>query len=379
MTRRGAREGTIRHREDGRWEARYRLADGRRRSIFAKTSSEVRDRLRAALTAADAGLPVIDQRPTVGAWLDEWLAASVTGRLRPRTAESYASTVRLYLKPSVGRIALAKLTPEHVNRLRRELEARGGERGPLSSTTVRYAIVVLRIALGRALKSGRVARNVATLVDTPTLRHPDLRPLTADQARAFLAAVEREELGPLYLTAIATGMRQGELLALRWSDVDLEAGTIAVRHTLRRVERVLADPKTGSAKRVLRIGAGVTSALRENRLRQLERRLAAGARWREQDYVFSGPNGDAWHARNILTAFQRALARAGLPRQRFHDLRHACATLLLEQGEELGVVSKLLGHSTVATTLDVYAHLTPAMGDRAAARMDAVLRTGSSS
>ena len=182
-----------------------------------------------------------------------------------------------------------------------------------------------------------------------------------------------DRLGPLYLLAITTGMRQGELLGLRWRDVDLDGSTITIQHTLVRGVRDLAEPKTAGAKRTFRIGQEMVGSLRQHRRAQLQDRLAAGARWHEQDFVFAGPHGDPWHGRNILAAFHVALGRAGLPPQRFHDLRHACATLLLEEGEELGVVSKLLGHSTVSTTPDTYGRLTPGMTKRVADRMDRIL------
>ena len=168
-------------------------------------------------------------------------------------------------------------------------------------------------------------------------------------------------------------MRQGELLALQWADVDLDGRVIVVRHTLQRVVRALAEPKTDASRRTLRIPDELATALREHRRRQLEARLAAAGRWKDQDYVFAGPRGDAWHARNVLADFKRTLASACLPPLPFHALRHVYATLQIEQGEDLGIVSKLLG-PTEATTLDVYAHLTPAMGERAAARMDEILR-----
>jgi integrase len=182
-----------------------------------------------------------------------------------------------------------------------------------------------------------------------------------------------DRLAALYVLAIATGMRQGELLGLRWQDVDLDAGRLTIRHTLRLGTRELAEPKTERARRTLRLGADSLLALREHRRRQLGERLAAGRRWVDGDFVFTTSIGTPLDSRNVTKAFQRILAAAGLPHQRFHDLRHACATLLLEDGEELGVVSRILGHSHIATTADVYAHLTPAMLERSAARMDAIL------
>ena len=143
---------------------------------------------------------------------------------------------------------------------------------------------------------------------------------------------------------------------------------------LRPPEPSACGAKTERSRRTLRLGSEVLGALREQRRTQVEERLAAGPRWADLDYVFATPSGQPLDSSNVRHAFQRTLARIGLPRQRFHDLRHACATLLLEQGEELGVVSKVLGHATVGTTADVYAHLTPAMSQRAADRMDHILR-----
>ncbi|MBA3779735.1 MAG: site-specific integrase [Chloroflexi bacterium] len=326
--------------------------------------------MRAALTATDHGIRPGDGRLTVGAFLDEWLELSVRDRCRPNTFDSYAFFVRKYLTPALGHVPIAKLGPEHVQRMLTDLTASG----KLSPTTVRYVYSVLRIALSRALKAGKVVRNVATLVDPPRKARFELAPLSAEQVQAFLEDVAADRMGPLYVAAIGLGMRQGELLALRWQDVDLEAGTVSVRHTLQRDGRTLAAPKTERAKRTLRLGGEVLASLRAHRVRQLEERMAAGTRWHDEDFVFTTPLGSPLDSRNVTRAFQAALTRSGLPRQRFHDMRHACATLLLEGGEELGVVSKILGHATLGTTADVYAHLTPAMSQRVADRMDTVLR-----
>lgn len=196
----------------------------------------------------------------------------------------------------------------------------------------------------------------------------------ADQVRTFLESVTDDRLGPLYTTAVALGMRQGELLALRWSDVDFDAGTINVRHTLRRGVRTLGEPTTDRARRTLRMGDTVVATLRAHRTRQLEERIAAGRAWRDGDFVFAAKHGEPMDTSTVTRAFQAALARVGLPREPFHHLRHACATLMLEDGEELIVVSRALGHSTISTTADIYAHVTPATLQRSAERMDGILR-----
>ena len=282
---------------------------------------------------------------------------------RPRTQESYAEIVRLYITPAIGRIPLAKLQPEHVQSMLARL--RGTRRQQLSDTTTRYVYAVLRIALGRAMKMGRVTRNVCTLLDPPAKARREPRPLSRGQLVAFMDGVRGDRLGALYLTAAGTGLRQGELLGLRWQDVDLERGELAVRHTLQRGTRSLSEPKTERARRTLRLPRQVAAALAEHRSRQSIVPLTG--------LVFTTERGTALDSRNVTRYLQGHLARLGLPRQRFHDLRHAFATLMVESGEDLGVVSRILGHADFATTADVYAHLTPAMLDRAAERMETIL------
>jgi len=368
------RGGMIRqHPARGLWEARYTAADGRRRSLYAKTRREAQERLRAALSDKDRGIRPTDGRLTVSTYLEDWLTGSVAIRNRPRTAASYRETVERYIAPAIGRIPLAKLTPEHVARMLADLTAMQTKRGRLSVSTVRYCHAVLRIALGRALKSGKVARNVATLVDPPGKVERELAPMTADEVVRFLDAVQGERLRALYIAAIGTGLRQGELLGLRWSDVDLDTGWLTVRHSLQITTRTLAEPKTERSRRRLLLPGEVRDSLRDHRRRQLEERLVAGSSWVEGDFVFATRQGRPLMARNVLRAFHGHLRRAGLPRQRWHDMRHAYATLLLEDGEDLAVISRTLGHSQIATTADIYSHLTPAMLERTAARMDGVL------
>jgi integrase len=379
MTERAKVGGNIRkHATRDLWEARYTAADGRRHSVYAPTLEECQTALRAALTQVDNGIRPADTRATVADYLAEWLDNSVAVRLRPRTQESYRETVKLYVAPAIGKIRLAKLTPEHVARMLAALTARGD----LSPTTVRYVGSVLRIALNRALKQGRVVRNVATLADLPAKASRELVPLTAKQVRAFLAATEGDPLGPLFLAAVGTGLRQGELLALRWTDVDLKAGTLTVAHTLRRGTHELAEPKTGRSRRTLALAPAVVAGFKRQKARQAAEQLAAGPQWQDQDFVFTGgrrrgrylvPDGRPLDAGHVLRRFQGCLAAAGLEAQPFHALRHAYATLLLEQGEELGVVSRILGHSNLSTTADVYSHFTRSLSARAADRMDAVL------
>ena len=372
MTRRTAGEGNIRQRPNGRWEARYNASDGRRHSVYGRTRREASEALKAALRVADAGVKPVSQELTTGTYLADWLEHHVKPSVRPTTYASYKLTCERYLIPELGKVKLAQLQPEHVQRMLAGLAAKG-KRKPLSQTTVRYCYSVLRIALGRALKLGRVHRNVATLIDPPAKVRHELQPLTGAEVRVLMTALTPHRWSALFLTAVGTGMRQGELLGARWQDVDLDAGHLLVSHTLQRVTRELAEPKTSRSRRSVPLPRLVIDALREHRIRQLQARLAAGPGWNEQDYVFAAGNGSPLDPRNVLREFHAALVSAGLPKQPFHHLRHAYATLQLESGEELANVSKILGHSDLGTTADLYAHLTPTIARRAADRMDSIL------
>ncbi len=350
------RNGSLGRRANGSWEARYTDAAGLRHSISRPTKQAAEEALQDRLKGARDGLPSQDQRGTVDQWLDDWLASNVRGRLRPSTMTSYEETARRYIRPALGRIQLAKLSQTDITRsLIAPLLATD-----LSPTTVRYAYSVLRIALGRAVKAGRVVRNVATLVDPPAKAMHQIRPLSVAEVGKLRTALVGHRYEALILTAIGTGLRQGELLALRWSDVDLEAGVLTVRHTLERKSRRLAEPKTERSRRVLRLPLPVTVALR---------RLP-----RTSVYVFPSQAGGPLDSRHVTQALQLVLARAGMRPQSFHQLRHAFATLQLEAGAELFEVSRALGHSDIGTTANVYAHFTEAMAERTADRMAGILQ-----
>ena len=314
------------------------------------------------------GLRPVSQGLTLNAWLDDWLATSVEARCRQSTVRSYRETADRYIRPAIGHIPLVKLEPEDVQGMLTALK----DRGNLTSTTCRYAYIVLRIALGRAVKNGRVVRNVATLVDPPAKASPQLRPLSRTQVAELRRAIAGHRLEALILAAVGTGLRQGELLGLRWSDVDLDAGILTVRHALDRRTGELVRPKTERSRRTIHLPLPVTTAL--NRLRRDQEALRAHARrWDARGFVFTNRTGGPLASRNVTQDLQAILAAAGLPRQRFHDLRHIFATLQLEAGAELLEVSRALGHADIGTTANIYAHWTDAMAARTAERMSGIL------
>jgi integrase len=370
--RRAHGEGTITKRKDGRWEARYTPPDGRRKALYAKTQAEVRARLTAALRDRDVGLPAAgDERQTLADWLHAWLAAAKP-TVRVRTWRRYEEYVRIHLIPTIGRIRLARLTPNHVQ----QLYARKLEEG-LSAQTVRHLHAVLRRALNEAVRQGVVPRNVATIARPPKAPRHEIQVLSAAQVLTLLDSLEGDRFEALYTVALSTGMRLGELLALRWRDVDLTYGRLQVRQTLHYLRAggyVFAEPKTSGSRRSIDLTAAALDALRRHRVRQNEQRLALGAAWQDNDLVF--PRDDGAPAMDTsITGYhhKKILARAGLPAVRFHDLRHTAASLMLAGQVNPKVVSEILGHASVRITLDIYAHVLPGMQQSAVAALDAAL------
>ncbi len=369
MGRRGNNEGSIRKRSDGRWEARITIA-GKQRSVYGKTREIVARKMRDAMSEAERGLPVADQRTQLQTYLREWLENTVKLTVRPKTYESYEGHIRLYIEPAIGKVPLVKLTLSHVQQLMNGMLERG-----LSPRTVIHTRATLRRALGQAHKWGLVSRNVAALVDPPKAPRSEVMPLTPEQARLFLDAIEGDRFEALYHVALALGMRQGEILGLTWSNVDLSAGTLRVKQALQKIngEWQLVEPKTKRSRRTLPLPATVASKLREHRARQNRARLNAGDRWQDWGLVFTTGIGTPLDGVNVNKHFQRTLAALGLPKQRFHDLRHACATFLLTQGLSPRVVMETLGHSQISVTMDTYSHVMPELQREAADRMDELL------
>lgn len=369
---RAANEGSVYKRKDGRWVAQVTTYDGgkrRLRAIYARTQGDALAHLKAARKSADAGMPLPGVRLTVGTYLDEWLKSRA--QLRPESMRRYRDSVNLHLTPELGRIALSKLTPMQVEGAYARLAARG-----LSGTTVQLAHGVLRKALGDAVKRGLVQRNVAShdLIDAPKRSTGEMRTLTLDEAARLLAAAEGDALEAFYVLALTTGMRLGELQALRWSSVDIERRRVRVVATLTGIvdgEPVLGEPKTDKSKRTIHLSARAAEALRSHRTRQVEQRLAAGAVWRDRGFVFSTGTGHPLDGNNVrVRSFAPLLARAGLPAMRFHDLRHTAATLLMAEGVPIKAASEMLGHSDITTTLRVYSHVLEPMHQQAADAMD---------
>lgn len=376
MAKRGQNEGSITKRKDGRWVARltigYEGGKQKRKCIYGRTREEVAGKLAAALKAKKDGLPVSNDRITFGQFLDKWLEDSVKPSVRPRTFKSYSQLVTRHVAPELGNIRLAKLSPQDIQDLmNRKLKA------GLSPRSVQYIHAIIRRALVQARKWDLVPRNVAKLVDPPRAQRYEVKALSPEQARAFLDAAKGDRLKALYTVAVALGLRRGECLALRWEDIDLEAGTLRVRHTLHHVDGggwTLAEPKSANSRRTLGLPQFALAALKDHRKRQLEEKISKGKDWQDHGFVFTSRAGTPLDGQHLyFRHFKKLLGKAGLPDIRFHDLRHSCASLLLAQGVSPRVIMETLGHSQISLTMNTYSHVMPVLMREAADKMDALL------
>lgn len=377
MGRRGKGEGSIRLRADGRWEATLTLTPmggkRRRKSFFGKTRTEVARKLTAALKAQGDGLPLPSERLTVKAFFGEWLEAKRPS-LRPESYRRYEEAARLHIVPEIGRKPLSKVTPADLQALYARCRAKG-----LSGTSLSLIHGVVHKALDDAAKWGLTVRNVADLVDAPKRDTGEMRTLSPEEAARLLLAARGDPLEAFYALALTSGLRLGELQALRWRDVDLDRRRLRVTATLQGAQDgrpILAEPKTARSRRTVHLSEMALQALRAHRTRQLEQRLVVGAIWQDNDLVFCNGFGRPLDGNNVRTrSFAPLLERADLPPMRFHSLRHSAATLLMAEGVPVKVASEMLGHADITVTLKVYSHVLPGMQEAAADAMDRLFGT----
>jgi integrase len=357
MSRRANGEGTIFRRTDGRWCAQLYVVTttGRRKRVivYGKTRPEVREKMTALQRDMDRGVRVPDEKWTVGGYLDHWLQHIVKPDKAPKTHQGYELVVRLHIVPVVGRKRIRDLGVADV----RDLIARLEEKG-MTPRGVQQVHAVLRNALQSAMRDEVVVRNVAKLVQVKTPRYDVGRGLSVEQARTLLVEARSDRLSALYVLAVYLGLRRGELLGLRWRDIDLEDGTLQVRHTLQRVDGDLQflPPKTRSSQRTVPLPAPCLDALRTHRVEQGKERLAAGPRWVDEDMVFSTRIGTPIEPDNLRRSWYRVRTVLGDPPPRLHDLRHTCVSLLLAEGAPPHVVQQIVGHSAIDVTMTIYAH-----------------------
>jgi integrase len=360
VTRRRVKgEGSVYRRGDGRVVGEYEDANGKKRYVSGKTKAEVRQKLRKLLEDRDAGIAYDSEGLTVERYMDRWLE-SIQDKVRPGTYKPYEAITRLHIKPTLGRTKLEKLNALQLENLYREKLEAG-----LSARRVRYIHVTARKALKDAVRLQLLSRNVADAAMPPRPVKREIEPLTQEQMRSLLGAARGDKLEALYVLAITTGMRQGELLGLQWKDIDPDAGTLRVNRSA--YEGTVGPPKTASGRRTIRLSKLAIRALKKHRVGTARRRMS--------EWVFASSTGTPLGHQNLHNrSWKPLLRRAGLPHStRFHDLRHSCISLLLARGVPVKVVSEMAGHADVSVTLSVYGHVLPDMQTTAADGMDEAL------
>lgn len=362
---------------DGRWHGYVSMGsrnDGRadRRHVSAATERGVTGKVRALERQREAGAVATPGRPpTVQDWLQHWLDTIAARRVRPSTLATYRTLLRARIIPALGQHRLDRLQPEHVETFYTSALADG-----LAPASVLQCHRILSRALKVAVQRGRIARNVCTLVDAPSLDRREVEPLTAEDARRILATAEGRRNAARWSVALALGLRQGEALGLRWPDVDFDAGSLTVRQALQRIAGrglVLVPPKSRAGRRTIALPPQLVVALRAHRTAQLEERLQAGDRWEDREFVFAQPNGRPVDPRGDNREWKTLLVDAGVRDARLHDARHTAATLMLLQGVPARVAMQVLGHSQVSLTLSTYSHVVPELAIEAAERVGAAL------
>ena len=371
-------EGSIRKRKDGRWEGRYTAghdpATGKTiyKNVLGKTQAEVKEKLKRAIEdSAKLDMSKVGQY-TVGQWMDVWFENYAKIKVRPSSHQTYRGYIENHIKPNIGSIPLNKLTSLELQKLYKKLLGNGrverieSKKQPkgLSAKTVRNINQIISSALNLAIEQKLILTNPADACALPKLEHREMKTLPVEQLASFLREAKESGVSELYYIELATGMRRGALLGLKWSDIDLEHGNLRVQRQIVRIdgEIVEAPLKTKNAYRTLPLSADAIDVLKTQK-----------KKCGNSQYVFPSPTGGPISPDSVLHMLHRVLKRAGLPKVRLHDLRHTFATLALQNGVDIKTVSGMLGHFSAGFTLDTYAHVTTATQKEAANTMEKVL------
>ncbi len=362
--------GSIRKKNTKSWEITIDLGrddDGKRRRKYeyvTGTKAAAQRRLRELLTDLDKGLPIDAPKLNLGAFLDTWLIDYAETRTAPRTVDGYRGIIERYLKPNLGNVFLSKLTPQHVQRLHSNMREK-----QLSARTILHTHKILSQSLKHAVKWRLLIRNVCEAVDPPRPRRKEMKAMDASDVQVFLEAIKDSPYRHLFFVMLYTGLRRGEVLGLRWCDVDTNKETISVNQSVIRLHNkglMVTEPKTPYSRRLISLSPSVVTLLKGLRIRQMEQMEADSIEWDENGLVFANNDGGPLSPDTVTHAFAKIIKRTGLPHVRLHDLRHTHATLMLKQGVHPKIVSERLGHSSVTITMDTYSHVLPGMQTEAA-------------
>ena len=406
-TRRAKGSGTIKKRtviRNGKpytfWEAQITVGNDpgtgkqMRKTFTGATQKEVREKMQKAAVAVQDGDFFEPSKLTLSAWLDLWLR-EYSADWKYKTLEKYETVCRVHLKPALGAVKLAKLSPPQIQSFYNELGRTGKvttkkdkngktveRREPLSPKSIRLVHGVLSKALNTAVRIGYIKRNASELCTTPKLEKKEIQPLTDAQIKEFVALCAGEDYGRIYKLILFTGLREGEALGLTWDCVDFKAGTLKIKQQLQRQgEKDELVPLKNSKPRYLTAPAFVMQLLTDEHTHQIEQRLAAGELWQgwqsleemKTGLVFLKDDGSNITAAALYQRYKHLAEMIGKPESRVHDLRHTFAVLSLQNGDNVKTVQDNLGHATAAFTLDVYGHVSEKMKEDSAARMQAYI------
>lgn len=381
MTRkkRGNGEGSISKWKDG-WRGRITLGRDpetgklKTKAFYGKTRKDVSDKMAEALAQLHEGNYTEPNKKTVGEYLDEWLS-TIKPSVKLTTWESYAIQVRKHIKPAIGHLKLQQLQTRHIQKLINNKI----QEGHLTVRSIKYIHVVLNNALEQAIKEQLIKFNPAVAAKLPKQEKKEVEALTIEQVKAFLAKAKETRHYTAYLVELATGLRRGELLALRWKNIDLEAGNLQIKENLVVVKggAIFQEPKTKSSKRDINLPPHINAELKKHKKVQAEERLRLGDQYKNNDLVFCRKDGDPLHPRSFSEHFEklvRKLQAEGFPKISFHGLRHTFATLALQVGVEAKTLQDILGHSTINITLDFYSHTTQIMREEATNKISGIVK-----
>lgn len=372
-------EGNIRKRPDGTWEARFYVGrdpgTGKaiRKSVYGKTQAEVRKKLTASTKEVDEGTYTPPSKMLLSQWLDTWIA-EYTKNLKPYSLRNYKSQIKNHIKPYIGAVKVSDLTPDMIQRMYNKLMNECG----LSAKTVRNVHGILHAAFETLVDIGEVKVNPCTSCAKrlPKVEKKELHTLADDDLTRFINTIKGNPYENLFLVDLFTGLRQGELLGLRWSCIDFDKGCITIDKQLYMPDKggeYSLEPLKNRKTRVIWPAQFVFTVLKRERFRQASRRLQVGSQWDEGNLpglVFTNEFGKHLSHKTVYRQFKHAVAEAGIPAVRFHDMRHSYAVASLRSGDDVKTVQENLGHATAAFTLDQYAFATDTMKRESAERMD---------
>lgn len=368
--------GTIRQKANGTWEGRYTIGrdpgTGKQiqKSVYGSTQKEVRQKLAQVVAAIDAGTYSEPCKMTLAQWLDTW-EMEYLGGVKPRTAALYKSTTRNYIRPALGAVKLEALNASDIQSLYNKLGRERDGKPPLSPKSIKNVHGIMHKALQKAVELRYIKFNPADACELPRAEKPEIKPLDESDTAKFLEAIKGHTFETVFTTAIFTGMREAELLGLRWDCIDFERGKISVNKQLQRIdgEYRLVSPKNGKG-RVINPAPFVMSLLKSHRAKQSAQQIQAGPAWEGSGLVFCNEVGHHLYPNTIYQSFKRVAARIGIPSARFHDLRHSYAVSSIRAGDDIKTVQTNLGHATASFTLDQYGHVTEEMRQASAQRME---------